>query len=98
MIGVLKGQFYDDMISALASGIRKCKTFAVAHKTGVVQETKTDAGLVFPTSWIWRSASSSTSIRITEGGATTGNLLGAHVSRAHLELLHRFDRLRARAA
>jgi beta-lactamase class A len=45
MITVLKGQFYDDMIPRLLPA-SECASFAVAHKTGFVNETKTDAGLV----------------------------------------------------
>lgn len=45
MLGILKTQFYDDAVPRfLPAGT--CKTFAVAHKTGFVQETRTDAGLV----------------------------------------------------
>jgi len=45
MITVLKRQFYDDMIPRLLPA-SECASFTVAHKTGFVNETKTDAGLV----------------------------------------------------
>ena len=82
MINVLKGQFYDDMIPRLLPA-SECKTFAVAHKSGFVNETKTDAGLVL-------SDKLDMAIGIFidkqpdhgEGINNTGILLAAHVSRA----------------
>ncbi len=82
MITVLKGQFYDDMIPRLLPA-SECKTFAVAHKSGFVNESKTDAGLVL-------SDKLDMAIGIfidkqpdhAEGINNTGILLAAHVSRA----------------
>jgi beta-lactamase class A len=82
MINVLKGQFYDDMIPRLLPA-SECKMFAVAHKSGFVNETKTDAGLVL-------SDKLDMAIGIFidkqpdhgEGINNTGILLAAHVSRA----------------
>ncbi|MBK7258403.1 MAG: serine hydrolase [Ignavibacteriae bacterium] len=45
MLSILKAQFYDDMVPRFLPA-SSCASFAVAHKTGFVQETKTDAGLV----------------------------------------------------
>ena len=82
MINILKEQFYDDMIPRLLPA-SECKTFAVAHKSGFVNETKTDAGLVL-------SDKLDMAIGIFidkqpdhgEGINNTGVLLAAHVSRA----------------
>lgn len=82
MIGVLEGQFYDDMIPRFLPA-SECKTFAVAHKTGGVSETKTDAGLV-----VSDKLEMAIGIFIDKhpdhgGGSNNGGtLLGAHVSRA----------------
>ena len=45
MLAVLKDQFYNDMVPRFLPA-STCTTFSVAHKTGFVQESKTDAGLV----------------------------------------------------
>lgn len=45
MIGILKKQFYEDGIPRFLP-YRECATLEVAHKTGFVQETKTDAGII----------------------------------------------------
>jgi beta-lactamase class A len=45
MLGILKGQFYDDMIPHYLPG-SECRYLDVAHKTGGVNETKVDVGLV----------------------------------------------------
>lgn len=82
MIEVLKGQFYDDMIPRLLPA-SECKTFEVAHKTGGVNETKTDAGLVLSD-----RLDMAIGIFIDKhpdhggGSSNAGTLLGAHVSRA----------------
>ena len=46
MIAILKKQFYEDGIPRFLP-YRECSTLEVAHKTGFVQETKTDAGIVY---------------------------------------------------
>ncbi len=82
MIDVLKGQFYDDMLPRLLPA-SECTTFAVAHKSGSVAESKTDAGLVL-------SDKLDMAIGIfidkqpdhIEGTSNSGVLLGAMVSRA----------------
>jgi beta-lactamase class A len=82
MLGILKDQFYNEVIPGLLpSG--ECVTFAVAHKGGSVQETKSDAGLVL-------SDKLDMAIGVfidkhpdhSDGGRNSGNLLGAHVARA----------------
>jgi len=82
MIDVLKGQFYEDMIPRLLPA-SECKTFAVAHKSGFVAETKTDAGLVLSDKLdmaigIFIDKQSDHLERINNAGV----LLGADVSRA----------------
>jgi beta-lactamase class A len=82
MLGILKDQFYDDMVPRLLPA-SLCKSFSVAHKTGFVQESKTDAGLVL-------SDKLDMAIAIfidkhpdhSEGINNTGILLAAHVARA----------------
>jgi len=82
MIGVLKGQFYGDMIPKLLPA-SECAKFEIAHKTGGVNETKTDAGLV-----LTDKLDMAVGIFIDKhpdhgwGGQNNGTLLGAHVSRA----------------
>jgi beta-lactamase class A len=46
MIGILRQQFYEDGIPRFLPSLQ-CDSLHVAHKTGFVQETKTDAGIVF---------------------------------------------------
>jgi beta-lactamase class A len=82
MLAILKDQFYGDMVPRLLPA-SECVRFAVAHKTGFVQETKTDAGLVL-------SDKLDMAIAIfvdkhpdhSEGINNTGVLLAAHVARA----------------
>lgn len=82
MLATLKDQFYDDMIPRLLPA-SACARFAVAHKSGFVQESKTDAGLVL-------SDRLDMAIAIFidkhpdhgEGINNTGLLLGAHIARA----------------
>jgi beta-lactamase class A len=82
MTGVLQAQFYDDMIPRLLPG-QECERFSVAHKTGFVQETKVDVGLILSD-----RADIALAIFIdkhpdhAEGLNNTGLLLAAHVSRA----------------
>jgi len=45
MMGILEGQFYNDMIPRFLPA-QTCSRFTVAHKTGGIQETKVDVGLV----------------------------------------------------
>jgi beta-lactamase class A len=45
MLEILKGQFYDDMIPHYLPG-SECTYLDVAHKTGGVNETKVDVGLI----------------------------------------------------
>ncbi len=45
MIGILENQFYSDMVPRLLPQ-GECRTFAVAHKTGSITETKADVALV----------------------------------------------------
>jgi beta-lactamase class A len=82
MVNVLKGQFYDDVIPRLLP-TSECKEFAVAHKSGFIDEINTDAGLVL-------SDKLDMAIGIfvdkhpdrDEGINNMGKLLAAHVSRA----------------
>ena len=45
MVDILRQQFYDDMIPRFLPAA-DCDSFAVAHKTGGIAETKVDVGLV----------------------------------------------------
>ncbi len=45
MTEVLQAQFYDDMIPRLLPA-QECERLSVAHKTGFVQESKVDVGLI----------------------------------------------------
>ena len=45
MIGILENQFYNDMVPRLLPQ-GECTSFAVAHKTGSITETKADVALV----------------------------------------------------
>ena len=45
MIGILENQFYNDMVPRLLPQ-GECTSFAVAHKTGSITETKADIALV----------------------------------------------------
>ncbi len=45
MLGILEGQFYSAMIPRFLPW-ETCEHFSVAHKTGGIQETKADVGLV----------------------------------------------------
>jgi beta-lactamase class A len=45
MMRILEGQFYNDMIPRFLPA-ETCARFSVAHKTGGIQETKVDVGLV----------------------------------------------------
>jgi beta-lactamase class A len=82
MMRVLKGQFYDDVLPRLLPA-SECKEFAVAHKSGFVDEINTDAGLVL-------SDKLNMAIAVfvdkqpdrDEGINNRGKLLAAHVSRA----------------
>ncbi len=82
MLAILKEQFYDDAMPRLLPA-STCATFSVAHKTGGVQETKTDAGLVL-------SDRLDMAIAVfvdkhpdhSEGSNNGALLLGAHVARA----------------
>jgi hypothetical protein len=82
MLAILKDQFYGDMVPRLLPA-SECARFAVAHKTGFVQESKTDAGLVL-------SDKLDMAIAIfidkhpdhSEAINNTGILLAAHVARA----------------
>lgn len=82
MLAILKDQVYNDMIPRFLPA-QECRDFAVAHKTGGVQETKTDAGLVL-------SDKLDMAIAILvdkhpdhgEGAENGGVLLAAHVARA----------------
>jgi len=81
MLAILKDQFYGDMIPRFLPA-STCTEFSVAHKSGFVQESKSDAGLVL-------SDKLDMAIGIfidkhpdhAEGGNNTGTLLGAHVAR-----------------
>jgi beta-lactamase class A len=46
MLEILKGQFYTDIIPRFLPA-NECKHLTVAHKTGSVNETKVDVGLVY---------------------------------------------------
>jgi beta-lactamase class A len=82
MIDVLKDQFYEDMIPRFLPA-SACTTFAVAHKTGGVNETKTDAGLVLSDKLDMAIAVFVDKHPDHGGGSdNAAPLLGAHVSRA----------------
>lgn len=82
MMAILKAQFYGDMIPQLLPRWT-CSSLEVAHKTGSVQESKVDVGLVLSD-----RATIAMAIFIDkhpdhdEEGANLGTALGAHVARA----------------
>ncbi len=82
MLGILKDQMYNTMIPRFLPA-QECAAFAVAHKTGGVQETKTDAGLVLSD-----KLDMAVAILVDkhpdhgDGGNNGAVLLAAHVARA----------------
>jgi len=82
MTEILKAQFYEDMIPRLLPA-QECERLSVAHKTGFVQESKVDVGLILSD-----RADIAMAVFVdkhpdhAEGISNTGFLLAAFVSRA----------------
>lgn len=82
MIGILENQFYNDMIPRLLPQ-GECTSFAVAHKTGDVTETKVDIALVLSDRVKFAIAVFvDKSPDHQDDGSDAGTLLGAYAARA----------------
>jgi beta-lactamase class A len=82
MIAILENQFYNDMVPRLLPQ-GECASFAVAHKTGSVTETRADIALVMSDRVNFAIAVFvDKSPDHVDDGADAGTLLGAYAARA----------------
>lgn len=82
MIGILENQFYNDMVPRLLPQ-GECTSFAVAHKTGSVNETKADIALVLTDRVkLAIAVFVDKSPDHQDDGADAATLLGAYAARA----------------
>ena len=101
MIGMLENQFYSDMVPRLLPQAA-CASFAVAHKTGSVTETRADVALVLSDRVNFAIAVFvDKSPDHVDDGADAATLLGAYAARAvwnHFTGMSGYERGRVNSA